>query len=761
MTQRTLRWLACLAAAMFGTAHAQQRPASWVSRGVGGGGALMDLSFSPHDDRLFVACDMSELFRSTDLGRHWAAVNHAELQGNRGTRVGFTSDPNRVYAIDQTGELPVPAVSTDGGVSWNRVAEAAWPSDRTAYTLWTDGASTQRLLVADYSDLWISTNGGGSFSSVYHSANGNGLHVAGAFFDGSTITVGTGDGLLVSTNGGASFALTAAPAGIPADAGFFSFAGARSGAQVRFVATALTRSALYSGVFVEDAFGSAFRGVYRLDPGQTTWTATTGGIAAADKPVLVALAPNDIQNVTLAGALDPNQGEWPVVYRSTNGGGTFTQVLHTTNNSNIATGWEGQGGDRNYSYGGGLIGLAVAPNNAQRIAISDYGFVHVSEDGGAHWRQAYVDPADQHPENAATPPRAAYHTSGIENTSVWSVAWSDATHLFAGFSDIKGIRSQDAGATWSFDYSGHNDNSMYRVVRAANGTLYGATSNIHDMYQSTHLTDASMDAGGGRVLRSADHGQTWTLVHDFGHVVTWIALDPTNAERAYASVAHSTAGGIYVTNNLSAGAASTWAALPAPPRTQGHPYVVQVLNDGAVVATYSGRRTAAGFTASSGLYYKASAAAAWADRSDPGMQYWTKDVVIDPHDAAQNTWYVAVFSGWGGAPNGLGGVYRTTDRGAHWTRISALDRVESVTVSPTDPNFAWATTETEGLWYSTDVRAAAPTFHADSTFPFRQPVRVFYNPNNAHEIWVGSFGGGLRVGTTASTDVIFADNFGT
>jgi hypothetical protein len=35
------------------------------------------------------------------------------------------------------------------------------------------------------------------------------------------------------------------------------------------------------------------------------------------------------------------------------------------------------------------------------------------------------------------------------------------------------------------------------------------------------------------------------------------------------------------------------------------------------------------------------------------MRYWTKDVVIDPHDATQNTWYAGVWSGWGGPPNGL------------------------------------------------------------------------------------------------------------
>ena len=72
---------------------------------------------------------------------------------------------------------------------------------------------------------------------------------------------------------------------------------------------------------------------------------------------------------------------------------------------------------------------------------------------------------------------------------------------------------------------------------------------------------------------------------------------------------------------------------------------------------------------------------AWTDRSDAGMHYWTKDLVVDPRDPTQSTWYVGVLSGWGGAPNGLGGLYKTTDRGVHWSRILTLDRVESCTIS--------------------------------------------------------------------------------
>jgi hypothetical protein len=141
-------------------------------------------------------------------------------------------------------------------------------------------------------------------------------------------------------------------------------------------------------------------------------------------------------------------------------------------------------------------------------------------------------------------------------------------------------------------------------------------------------------------------------------------------------------------------------------------------------------------------------ASQWSDLSDPGMHYWTKDVVLDPTDATQNTWLVGVFSGWGGAPNGLGGLYRTTDRGVHWSRISNLDRVTSVTFHPLDPDQAYVTTEAQGLWYTTQIHTPAPVFIQVSAYPFMHPERVFFNPYQPAEVWVTSFGNGMKVGST-------------
>ena len=118
-------------------------------------------------------------------------------------------------------------------------------------------------------------------------------------------------------------------------------------------------------------------------------------------------------------------------------------------------------------------------------------------------------------------------------------------------------------------------------------------------------------------------------------------------------------------------------------------------------------RESSGTIKKAGCFIYDPTANSWTDVTDPGMKYWTKDIVVDPNDATQNTWYVGVFSGWGGPPNGLGGLYKTTNRGTSWTKLtgSTLDRVTSCTFNPSNANQIFLTTETQGLWMSSNINS--------------------------------------------------------
>jgi photosystem II stability/assembly factor-like uncharacterized protein len=739
------------------------QPSSWFPRGAGGGGALFSPSINPGNaNEYYVACDMTDMFHTTDFGQSYSQLPFRQFESGQLSKMCFTKTAGLLYCINNNfvSGIAYPAKSTDNGLTWKTLPGP--DTTQNSYTLDVDYANPNRMVVSNYGQIYFSSDGGVTFTSIHTatvSADGN--TVGGVFFDGNNIYIGTNDGVLVSINAGINWSIPVI-SGIASGEKIFSFAAARTGAVTRFYCLTTGTGNWNPGSALSSATGGGYAGftlgVYTCQYGNN-WVASTSGIAlGTNYPMFLAMAQNDVSTAYITGGSSAGN---PVVLKTINSGTSWNAVFNCTNNQNVRTGWIGQGGDHGWSFPEVGFGIAVAANSSNAVIFTDFSDVHQTTDGGSNWRQAYVNSADEHPAGAATPINQNYHSIGLENTSCWQVLWSDVNTIFSGYSDIRGIRSADAGLSWSFNYTGNTANSTYRIAKAANGTLFAATSNIHDMYQSTHITDARCDAAdaNGKIIYSADKGLTWSLVHSFGHPVFWIALDPNNPNRAYASVVNhagsGAAGGVYRCDNLASLGAATWTLLTAPPRTEGHPASLTVLNDGKLVASFSARNSS-GFSASSGCFLYDPVAGTWSDVSDPGMHYWTKDMTIDPNDAQQNTWYAGVFCGWGGAPNTLGGLYKTTNRGASWTRITSLNSMHNVTSCTFNPNKAgeiYVTTEYEGLWICSNVNAGSPVFTPVNNYPFKQPERVFFNPFNTNEIWVSSFGNGMKMGTLQPSGV--------
>ena len=729
-----------------------QIPQTWNSRGIGGGGALFSPSVNPaNHNEMYMGCDMSELFHSLDQGVTWSEVSFLKIEGGHESCVQFTNDPDTRYVVDYTSvsgnDYIRPMKSTDGGNTWSILSGNPYPLSPNGgiLRLIADFANPNHLIIADYGTIYFSSDGGNSFHQVHTNiSSGSGNHIGGTFFDGQNIYIGTNDGLLYSTNGGQTFS-TMNAGGIPTNEHILSFAGAKQSSTTRFIC--LTATNVWAGYTYGDNYWNAMKGIYTMDNASGTWTSNISGITlGSDFPVFVGMSSDNI-NITYASG-GSSAGN-PIVMRSDNGG-AWSHVFLTGNNQNIYTGWAGSGGDHGWSFPEAPFGFTVASDDANTVMFTDYSCAHITIDGGITWHQQYLSPEDENPMNAPTPKGKKYHGIGMENTSCWQIIWTDSLHLFAGLSDINGIMSDDKGQSWKF-IPGLTQNSVYRLVNHPNGTLYASTSNVHDIYQSTRIYDAQIDAGTGAIYYSTDNGNSFNILHNFGHPVTWIAPDPSNPNRMYASVLHhykTAIGGIYVTENLDAGSSSTWTKLSNPPRCNGHPYDITVLNNSDLVVSYSARKpnNSSAFTDSSGVFYYDHAASVWYDRSDPNMRFWTQDVVVDPTDATQSTWYTCVFEGWGTSGIfGTGGLYRTTDKGLTWFRVNDDFRVNSCTVNPSNHDELYFTTEIDGLWYSANASATAPTFTQVTNYPFRHPMRVFYNPYKPAEIWVSSFGNGMKV----------------
>ena len=710
-------------------------PTRWVSRGPGGGGAFFAPAINPLDSQeLWVQSDMSDAFRSRDGGRSWDTLDFRQLQGgNQWSPAQFTSHPLVRYANGGGAAKR----SLDGGATWTAIPQSGGDS---IYTLFADDQATNRLVVSTYGSIYFSANGGQSYSLRYSASD---LHVGGAFWDGANIFIGTQAGLLVSANGGTSFALAAYP-GLPAGEAMVSFCGAKAGGATRLFCLTWASGDVYPGVQAYD--GVQMAGVYRLDvaPG-ASWQRVTTGIGAHN-PCFVGMARGNRSIAYLAGA--SSSGEAPLVLKTTDGGATWAEVFHAAGNQNVRTGWQGDDTGpwnwRKWSFGERALGFAVSASDPARAVVTDFGFLHLTEDGGATWRACATDEADLNPLGAPADKARGYRGAGLEDTSCWHACFPASNTVVVGFTDIRGMRSTDGGNAWTFPMS-LPYNSTYWIARHPDGKLYAAASSVHDLYAwDTYCRDARIDAGTGAVLVSSDQGATWSTLRNFAKPVVGLALDPANPSVLLATVVNSTVGGVYRTTNLQNGTAATWTRLAVPPRTEGHPYVVQVLADGAYLCSYSARITT-DFTASSGVFLSTDGGATWADRTDTAMRYYTKDVVVDPHDPAQNTWYAGVWGEWGASAN-KGGLYRTANRGVSWTRVTTgLKAVGSCTISPWNADEMYLTTEDQGLWYSANRRAVTPTFTALS-YPFRFPSRVFFNPRDDNEVWVLSFGNGMRLG---------------
>ncbi len=740
--------------------HIFAQPNVWENRGIGGGGALFSPSISPHNhSEIYMACDMTEIFHTQDFGETWEVVPFTELLATQESKIQYTSNPSILFAIHHNfaADTRIPKKSTDGGNTWTNIYD---PTSGEVLYLFADPNSSTRVLLATWDQIYFSNDGGISFDAVYTAPD---VYIGGVFWNGGNIFIGCKDGLLVSTNGGLNFSKQNY-AGLSANYGFISFTGATDGTTTRLFGVARSKNVLW-GLMQPSEYWDT-QDVYRLDwDGTPTWQLANSGIPTNAFPFFVDMARNNPNVVYVAGATDVPQN--PMIYKSTNAGDSWTSIYQTTNNTNITTGWIGAGGDLDWGWAENAMGFDVCDTNADVAIITDWGFAHVTDNGGQTWQQTYVDIDDQHSSGSTTPTQQYYLSNGLENTSSWWIHWTDANNMMAAYTDIAALRSNDGGQKWSFDYDGYaveyssggKWNSTYHMVAATDGTLYAAVASVHDIYQSTYLHDSQLDNGDGAILKSTDNGNTWTLLHDFDMPVVRLALHPNDNNALYACVVHSTQGGIYKTSNLNA-ASPVFVPTAIPGRTEGHPYDIKVLNDGTLVAAYSGRRDSAwAFTASSGIFTSTNDGTSWSDVSDNGMHYWTKDIIIDPHDNNQNTWYAAVHSGWGGAPNGLGGLYKTTNRGQSWNKIVNLDRVESATIHPTDPNIMYVTTEFEGLWYTDDLNnSAGATFSLLDEYRFQHPMRVFFNPYNTDEVWLTSFGHGMSMGNVDVTSLTQVGN---
>ena len=105
---------------------------AWISRGMGGGGALFSVSMSPHDIKeIYMSTDMSSVFYSTNYGQSWETVDFRQLQGGHNSHVRSISNQGVLYSVHVPDDLDYGRPVISGGATWNVLA-----GDPTSGEVW-------------------------------------------------------------------------------------------------------------------------------------------------------------------------------------------------------------------------------------------------------------------------------------------------------------------------------------------------------------------------------------------------------------------------------------------------------------------------------------------------------------------------------------------------------------------------------------------------------------------------------------------------
>ena len=481
----------------------EAQPATWTPRGIGSGGAIQNPTISPFNgNRVYLSCDMSQMFETTDFGATWNIQNHSKIQGGIRGKVVYTNDPLKLYAISASSSgAYVPKKSLDGGNTWSNFSNNPCVNFG-AFQIYSNPSDFNQFVISDKKNIYFTNNGGTSFVTIDTDNSTPGIHLAGVFFEGQNIYISSNKKMFKSTDGGLSFpagnALTYSNANILSTEGVVSFTGAKENGITKFFCSTISASNLTCRTYGSDV--TFFVGLYELTAPFTSWSNITGSLSNSnasdvEKAYYVTMLPTDIDTLYIGGAVASGGSNYGTVFRSTNSGVNWTnQFLNNTkaiNNTDIYTGWVGNSSTAGYTHGWVSIntveGLAIDPNDVNRIIMTDKSAAHYSTDGGTIWHQMYVQPSDENPSNQTFSASKQYATSGLETTVTYWLTWIDQQNMIASCADITAIKSSNAGQKWSYDYSTTNiyaaaplrinDVSMI-IKHPSTGVLYASTGDV-------------------------------------------------------------------------------------------------------------------------------------------------------------------------------------------------------------------------------------------------------------------------------------------
>ncbi|MBN2893594.1 MAG: fibronectin type III domain-containing protein [Bacteroidales bacterium] len=423
--------------------------------------------------------------------------------------------------------------------------------------------------------------------------------------------------------------------------------------------------------------------VYKSTNGGTSFTQVTSGVPTSNvqrlELAVSAAAPDNVW--MLYGRTSANDYDFGGVYKSTNSAGSFSSIY-----SGNLGGWEtnpssNSGGQSFYD-----ITIAVNPSNANEIFVGGVN-LYKSTNGGTSWAcNAYWLDGSSY-EYA----HADYHAIEYQNSST----------LFIG-NDGGIFKSTNNGGAWT-DIS--NNMNIAQVAK------------IGCSATNPNLIMTGMQDNGTNKF----NGSTWSIV--YGGDGCEALVDPTNDNIIYASYVY---GALYKSTN----GGSSWSSIKASTESSAWitPYVMDPNNHNTLYAGYTN------------VYKSTNAGSSWTKIGTATGS----GTIVELELAPSNTSYIYYIKEYWNGSSMSYTVGKTTNGGSTWSSIGtglplSSAAPTSITVSTNDPQTLWVTFSgyVAGTKVYKSTNAGSSWTNVSGNLPNMPVNAVVYQDGSDDGIYVG------------------------